>query len=319
VKKILSILSVAAISLSLTLFSFPYSAQADEPEGIQEFSVSWSDADGTVYKDISYGDRKNNLFDIYAPKNVDPAKNHAVMLFIHGGSWIGGNRGELEHAAKRYAKEGYITANMEYSLISKDNPDVDVFLMLDEITACIAKIKELGKNNGYDLNSIAISGYSAGAHLSLLYAYTRAKESPIPIKFVFEQVGPTGFDPMFWDYGKKATMVDFGKLVVWIASLSGEKIGLETLLSGKITKIIKTLSPAYNVTANTVPTICGFAGKDEIVPRAHHDELKSALEKNNIPCVFIEYPNSSHWLAKDPKSSAKYKKAVLEFANKYLK
>ena len=41
---------------------------------------------------------------------------------------------------------------------------------------------------------MAISGSSAGGHLSLLYGYSM-KEPPIPIKFIIDFAGPVSLDP----------------------------------------------------------------------------------------------------------------------------
>lgn len=66
---------------------------------------------------------------------------------------------------------------------------------LDEITACIGSLKKTLSGQGYKTPKIALAGFSAGGHLALLYSYSRAAESPIPIAFVFEKVGPTDIGP----------------------------------------------------------------------------------------------------------------------------
>ena len=49
---------------------------------------------------------------------------------------------------------------------------------------------------------MAVSGGSAGGCLALLYAYRDAKDSPVPVKMVFEAVGPSSFYPEDWtNYG----------------------------------------------------------------------------------------------------------------------
>ena len=66
---------------------------------------------------------------------------------------------------------------------------------MDAVVAEAAKL-------GYPVNEMAIGGGSAGGCLALLYAYRDTAESPVPVRFVFEAVGPSSFYPEDWDnYG----------------------------------------------------------------------------------------------------------------------
>lgn len=49
---------------------------------------------------------------------------------------------------------------------------------------------------------MAIGGGSAGGTLAMLYAYRDSEESPVPVKFLFEAVGPANFVAEDWSsYG----------------------------------------------------------------------------------------------------------------------
>ena len=55
---------------------------------------------------------------------------------------------------------------------------------------------------GYNIDRMAMSGGSAGGCLALIYAYRDADTSPVPVKMVFEGVGPSSFYPEDWkNYG----------------------------------------------------------------------------------------------------------------------
>gem|GEM_PF-3782210 len=101
----------------------------------------WQDDDGTIYTNIIYGQNDRLNFDLYVPAQIDPDQPKGLILFIHGGSWFFGNKNHIAFAAKRYAKAGYLTATMNYSLLSKDHPNISFQTMLDDIQDCIAKIK----------------------------------------------------------------------------------------------------------------------------------------------------------------------------------
>ena len=52
----------------------------------------WHDEYGERYKDIAYGSLKNNTYDLYLPHDAATKDSLALMLYVHGGSWIAGNK-----------------------------------------------------------------------------------------------------------------------------------------------------------------------------------------------------------------------------------
>jgi acetyl esterase/lipase len=154
------------------------------------------------------GDPDENNYDLYVPNNAKKDEKHLVMLFIHGGAWVSGLKTDMNQYAHEFANQGYITATIKYTLLNKnslltegtDNPELSIFRDLDEIDACISSIKaNLGKL-GFDTSKtqLAIGGGSSGAHLTMLYAYSRGQRSPLPIKFLLNAVGPTDITPETW-------------------------------------------------------------------------------------------------------------------------
>ncbi|MBR5801215.1 MAG: hypothetical protein IKY25_00540 [Alistipes sp.] len=63
--------------------------------------VEWSQSDGQTLRNLSYGNEKRNKYDLFIPNNP---KQGAMMLFVHGGSWMGGEKEDIEYAARRFAK-----------------------------------------------------------------------------------------------------------------------------------------------------------------------------------------------------------------------
>ena len=277
------------------------------------FSEEWQSSNGKIYKDISYGDKQNNLFDLYIPTSADPQIKQGAILFIHGGSWNSGKRSDMDYACKRYAKAGYITATIEYSLGgNKKHPEVNVFTMLDEIGACIKAIQKKTAELGYNVDKIALSGYSAGGHLALLYAYSRADQSPLPIAFVFEKVGPVDFHNTSWgsdDNKEKPALA---------CALAGKDVNEEMIKTGEGEKVINAVSPVAFVTSKSVPTLFAYGAKDTLVKPIHAKLLKEALEKAGVPHQYIEYPHSNHGLYEDPECRDEFNRTAIEFAKKYF-
>lgn len=162
-----------------------------------EFNVN-----GNKDYDADYDD---NVYDLYVP---DTVKSNLVLLFIHGGSWVMGDKVDMNQYAHEFASKGYITATMSYTLLSIDSlkndvekPNLSIFRDLDEIDACIASIKSgLAGLNKVDVNKLklVIGGGSSGSHLTMLYTYSRGDKSPIPIKFIMNAVGPVAIKQDTW-------------------------------------------------------------------------------------------------------------------------
>jgi len=156
---------------------------------------------GNINNGKDYEKNERNTYSLYIPYSATQRKseNNNIILFVHGGSWIGGDKESLDPFCRIYAQMGYITATLGYTLLNGNYKDYNIFRQLDEITACIQSIIAKLKEQNFDENKleIAIAGYSAGAHLTLLYSYLM-KNSPVPIKFAVNICGPVSLEPKYF-------------------------------------------------------------------------------------------------------------------------
>ena len=270
---------------------------------------SWDKDDGRILTG-SYGEGATNRYDLYLHKSINPKVETPLLLFVHGGSWMGGKRDDMAYACKYYGKKGCITATMDYSLISDNHPEITIKTMLDEITACTAALKKQLESEGYHVSGMAIGGTSAGGHLSLLYAYSRASESAIPLAFVFEKVGPVAFSKEVWGTNYAAAMLSLG---------TGKKFTTKQLDTPEAVKAANSLSPLHFISSKSVPTIFAYGGRDTLVKPVHRDELVKALEENHVPNIRIDFPNSDHIMWNDPDCTEQFREAVLKYCSQYLK
>lgn len=197
-------------------------------------------------------------------------------------------------------------------IVENESNTVSFITMLDEIEECLKAIKTKTSELGYEVNEAALSGYSAGGHLALLYSYSRIENSPIPLKFVFEQTGPADFHSDSW-WGAGGEF-----LTGAISAYSGTPITEEMIENGEAEQYINLISPIYYINENTIPTLCAYGKKDDLVTTVNSGKLLDALEKNNVKHDFIYFPNSNHGLYSDPELQDEYHKKVLEYANKYF-
>ena len=189
-----------------------------EVDGVKKIKNTYLKGDGhyefeyRVNDNHDYAvDPENNVFDLYVPKGLDKTSDQKVVLFVHGGAWVSGAKSHVNPYVKEFARRGYISATIEYTLLkeSMDDASLSIFRNLDEIDASVSSIKSCLVELGFDGSklSLVIGGASSGAHITMLYAYSRdaLRVCPMPIDFVIDAVGPTDIKSAVWKKFKEVT------------------------------------------------------------------------------------------------------------------
>jgi len=160
---------------------------------------------GNINNGSDYNESDKNNFDICIPSSIIKRKNkyNRIILHIHGGGWWAGFKTNIREICPRYEKYGFISSSMAYTLLRVYN-DTNMFRIIDENTHTINAIKEFLKVQGFDENKLelVLGGGSAGGHLAMLYSYM-IKNPSIPIKFVYDNVGPVNIEPKYFWYTRK--------------------------------------------------------------------------------------------------------------------
>ena len=137
------------------------------------------------YPDISYADAgKRNLLDIYQPEKPREG-GFPVLLQVHGGAWMIGEKQQqglplMYHMAGR----GWLCVAINYRL----SPKAAFPAHIVDVKKAIAWIREHIGEYGGNPDFIAITGGSAGGHLSALASLTPNREEWQP---GFEQADTT--------------------------------------------------------------------------------------------------------------------------------
>ena len=125
-----------------------------------------------VHRDLSYGEHgKRNLLDIYQPE--EPREGgFPVLLQVHGGGWMIGEKQQqalplMYHLAQR----GWLCVACNYRLSPKETFPAHII----DVKKTIAWIREHAADYGGNPEFLAITGGSAGGHLSSLAALTANK------------------------------------------------------------------------------------------------------------------------------------------------
>ncbi|MFP6655335.1 MAG: alpha/beta hydrolase [Myxococcota bacterium] len=123
-----------------------------------------------VYGDSLPGDKGGrNLLDLVVPRSAKQGDGCPVLLQIHGGGWmIGDKREQAKPLMTHLASKGWISVAINYRLSPKATmPDHIV-----DVKRAIAWIRENIEAYGGDPNFLCVTGGSAGGHLSSLAALT---------------------------------------------------------------------------------------------------------------------------------------------------
>ena len=266
-----------------------------------------------VYENIRYGEAARDLVSVYVPKSACDREENGCVLILHGGSWNGGEKEDMAPFCKKIAMHGYIAAPMSYSLCDKTEiTDVTVFTMLDEITQCIRGIQQFSDEKGLHITKMALSGYSAGGHLSMLYSYARPQDAAIPLVFIANRVGPADMTTAAWGQGAYRMC----------EKLVGRELTKEMQESDEADRLCREISPVCYVNEGTMPSIFAYAGNDPIVTRGNRtamvNKFRETFGENGSGYDYIFYPLSGHGLLLDPASEIKYDKTLFRYCETYF-
>lgn len=270
--------------------------------------------DNYVYFDTKYGDNERHYFDLYIPKDK---KTVGIVLMLHGGAWIGGDENEFASRLEQVAKAGYAGVAVRYRYIDEN---VNLDDLMDDIEQAMGLVKEIGDSHGIEISGFLSTGGSAGGHLSLHYAYSRADSSPIPPKAVASYCGPTDLADEYYYYNEELQCDNGIGDKEYVSLILGYASGIPHTYAtrAEAKDALKYVSPIYYVDENTVPTIINHGMVDNIVPYRNAVDLDAKLTEYGVEHVLNSYANSGHGLDADAESIALAEQLLWEYIYKYL-
>ena len=263
------------------------------------------------YRNTAYGTEERQILDFNIP--IENDGEVGLVLFIHGGAWFMGSKDnydeEIEYMSDRL---GYAAAALNYRYVSDTTTIHDI---LDDIDLCLDFIKQKGEEHGVKINKVILTGISAGAHLSLLYGYSKADTAPIKPAAVISNCGPT--DLTIESFYKESETFDEASSCYLMSRCSGKKITSYADIDIAREELLK-ISPITYVNENTVPTIINHGMKDKTVPYLNAEMLDQKLTECGVTHVLNPYPDSGHNLENDFIVDIKADKLFVEYCKTYL-
>lgn len=295
------------------------------PSSLKKYSVNWNDSVGSIYTDLSYGNLDSNTFDLYVP--ADSSKEaYGLVVYLHAGGFTEGDKSDDAKMLQWLCSKGYVAAGVNYTLFSEEHPDANVYTQSMDIKESIPYIIDESKKLGYNIDQMAISGGSAGGTLALLYAYRDAEVSPVPVKMIFEAVGPSCFYAEDWiNIGANPNtplsledISDYSGLAAIFSVMSGKTITADMITSDNYQEELKDISAVEWINENSVPTVCAYGSWDRMQAFLASKRLDAALTEHNVPHEYIVCEHSGHGLQNDTSKYLEYMEKIEEYLNRYM-
>ena len=121
---------------------------------------AWAQA---VDRGVAYGTDPAQVLDLYHPASGGAAP---LVVFVHGGGWVGGSRRGGRAIAPPLVARGYAVASIGYRLFPQAGPAAAV----GDAAQSIAYLLRNAQRFGLDPSGFSLIGHSSGAHMVALLA-----------------------------------------------------------------------------------------------------------------------------------------------------
>ncbi len=238
-------------------------------------------------------------YDVFSPKG---AKGLPCVVIVHGGGWSSNNEDIMRGLARELVKEGqYVVFSIDYRWVKDldgDKTPNHMHHLIEDVFGAIAHIQEHAASYGADPQRMAVTGDSAGGHLSA----AAATLSPM--------IGNNGFGVKEGVYEYMPTYMPYSKTVDQVKADITQAIQAVAPSYGPFTAkdfkmfVVQTdqgywdaISPIMHIpdaSTRKLPHFIVRGSIDPVVPAQavlpYVDKLKTASQK----VKYIEVPDASH-------------------------
>lgn len=245
-----------------------------------------------LLKDIDYVGKGNprQQLDILVQKDR-ATKKRPLVVFIHGGGWLAGSKGDGMGVIQAVASTGdYVAATINYRLTQEAGWPAQIF----DCKAAIRYLRGNADKYGIDPTHIGVMGLSAGGHLVSVLGTSGdvpslegdlgsfTKESS-RVQCVVNFFGPTNFLTF---YGPDTTTVKIRD-----AKMIGPLLGKD---EEEVLVNAKSASAVTWITKDDAPFFTAHGTKDNLVPYAQAEEINASLAKAGVETHLIEMTGAGH-------------------------
>lgn len=228
----------------------------------------------TLYS-VSYGNHERNKLDITLPANRNTQT--PVVIFIHGGAWVSGDRSVFLGELDQYAQQGIACATINYRYASPQD-NVTHTEVAGDVKKAVDFIASKSQTWQVSPNRFGLVGHSAGGHLSLIASYALNDGK---IKACASWAGPVDF-------------TDNDQLAInGVPALFQVYMG-RPLQSAADSAAYRAASPYWTATAQSVPTLLMYGTNDELVPYSTGLKMQALLQNLGVTHQFHTQQGAQH-------------------------
>lgn len=226
---------------------------------------------------VGTGGGRELLADLYTPPTG--ASNGAGVLLVHGGAWATGDRSQLRGYGILLGRLGYTSLACEYRLAGEAKWPAQIH----DVKAALRWFRGNAGRLGIDARKIAVSGNSAGGHLSLMIAGT----ANVP---AFEGDGgnagvPTDVAACIAFYAPALMGRPGESLSEAVSFVLGREAGAD---------VVRGASPITYASAAFPPTMLITGNRDELVPDESSFRMYRALADAGAKAELHVYEGAPH-------------------------
>jgi acetyl esterase/lipase len=231
---------------------------------------------GTVVETGSYGDDPVQRYDLYLPAAA-PAAGSPLIIWMHGGGWVSGDRTQLSPAVQRQLTHGVAVASIDYHLIGDGGtfpvPIIDTKL-------AVRYFKANADRWHLRPDKVLVGGFSAGGYNASFAALSgpgfyepwkmpeELRSVDSSVAGVIDEAGPTDFQ----QFGNEGVVVLFDTAMVTTQFLGCPTAKVSscdplTLAASRLVPLVGPASP---------PIYLVYGGRDPLVPASNGDVIRAA-------------------------------------------
>jgi acetyl esterase/lipase len=239
--------------------------------------------------------------DVYVPRNL--AGPNPTLIYIHGGGWVGGSKESSWLAIVPYLEAGWSVVNVEYRLARVSLAPAAV----EDCRCALRWVMRNAKEYNFDTSKLAVTGHSAGGHLSLTTGMLPAsagldRQCPgneeLKVAAIVNWFGITDVADLL----DGPNMQSYA--VAWLGSMPNRE------------EVARRASPLSYVRAGLPPIITIHGDADPTVPYSHAVRLHEALTKAGVANQLITIPGGKHG-GFSPDETVRAYTAIREFLIKH--
>jgi acetyl esterase/lipase len=255
--------------------------------------LSFSHPDVERISNIPYlpGGTRQHL-DIYRPINPPgnscPSAGRPVLLQLHGGAWMMGHKGQQALSLMYHmAANGWICVSANYRL----SPSVGFPTHLEDCKSALCWIREHGEEYGMNPEFVAVTGGSAGGHLTALMGLT-ANRADLQKLHPDTDTSVQACVPFYGEYDFRTSHSEYPNYEL------AQKLLTENIMhvsQQDDPALWELASPITQIREQAPPFMVIHGDMDSLLPVANARDFASELRNTSAsPVVYAEIPGAEH-------------------------